>query len=114
MLLQMIRDRVELALNGADLGMWDWDVATDELVFNSRWAEMLGYQAANLPPNFKAIVKMIHEQERDEVISVFRSIKQQSPFFRKESGSVPEINDTKWLLVRGKATEFDGEGKVSD
>ncbi|OPY22376.1 MAG: sensory histidine kinase CreC [Methanomethylovorans sp. PtaU1.Bin073] len=113
MLLQKIRDRVELALNGADLGMWDWDVATDELVFNSRWAEMLGYQAANLPPNFKAIVKMIHEQERDEVISVFRSIKQQSPFFEEEFRISTRNNDTKWLLVRGKATEFDGEGKVS-
>ena len=113
MLLQKIRDRVELALNGADLGMWDWDVATDELVFNSRWAEMLGYQAANLPPNFKAIVKMIHEQERDEVISVFRSIKQQSPFFEEEFRINTRNNETKWLLVRGKATEFDGEGKVS-
>jgi len=113
MLLQKIRDRVELALNGADLGMWDWDVATDELVFNSRWAEMLGYQAANLPPNFKAIVTMIHEQERDEVISVFRSIKQQSPFFEEEFRINTRNNETKWLLVRGKATEFDGEGKVS-
>jgi len=113
MLLQKIRDRVELALNGADLGMWDWDVATDELVFNARWAEMLGYQAANLPPNFKAIVKMIHEQERDEVISVFRSIKQQSPFFEEEFRINTRNNETKWLLVRGKATEFDGEGKIS-
>lgn len=113
MLLQKIRDRVELALNGADLGMWDWDVATDELVFNARWAEMLGYHAANLPPNFKAIVKMIHEQERDEVISVFRSIKQQSPFFEEEFRINTRNNESKWLLVRGKATEFDGEGKVS-
>ncbi|WP_321418995.1 ATP-binding protein [uncultured Methanomethylovorans sp.] len=113
LVLQKIRDRVELALNGADLGIWDWDVATDELVFNTRWAEMLGYQAASLPPNFKSITGMIHELERDKVISVFRGIKQSLPFFEEEFRVTTRNNEIKWLLVRGKATEFDNEGKAS-
>ena len=113
LILQKIRDRVELALNGADLGMWDWDVGTDELVFNTRWAEMLGYQAASLPPNFKSITGMIHEQERDKVLSVFRGIKQSSPFFEEEFRVTTRNKEIKWLLVRGKATEFDNEGKAS-
>lgn len=112
-MLQKTRDRVELALNGADLGMWDWDVVTDELVFNSRWAEMLGYQAASLPPNFKAIFEMIHEKERERVISVFRGIRQSSPSFEEEFRVTTRSNESKWFLVRGKATEFDNEGKAS-
>ncbi len=112
-MLQKTRDRVELALNGADLGMWDWDVVTDELVFNSRWAEMLGYQAVSLPPNFKAIFEMIHEKERERVISVFRGIRQSSPSFEEEFRVTTRSNESKWLLVRGKATEFDNEGKAS-
>lgn len=113
LILQKTRDRVELALNGADLGMWDWDVVTDELVFNSRWAEMLGYQAANLPPNFKTIAEMIHEQERERIISVLRGIRQSSPSFEEEFSVITRNNESKWLLVRGKATEFDNEGKAS-
>ncbi|MGD9779991.1 PAS domain-containing sensor histidine kinase [Methanomethylovorans sp.] len=113
LILQKTRDRVELALNGADLGMWDWDVVTDELVFNSRWAEMLGYQAASLPPNFKTIVEMIHEQEKERVISVLRGIRQSSPSFEEEFRVTTRNNESKWLLVRGKATEFDDEGKAS-
>jgi PAS domain S-box-containing protein len=111
--LQKTRDRVELALNGAALGMWDWDVVTDELVFNSRWAEMLGYQAASLPPNFKTIAEMIHEQEKERVISVLRGIRQSSPSFEEEFRVTTRNNESKWLLVRGKATEFDDEGKAS-
>jgi PAS domain S-box-containing protein len=113
LILQKTRDRVELALNGADLGMWDWDVVTDELVFNSRWAEMLGYQAASLPPNFKTIAEMIHEQEKERVISVLRGIRQSSPSFEEEFRVTTRNNESKWLLVRGKATEFDDEGKAS-
>ncbi len=110
-MLQKTRDRVELALNGADLGMWDWDVATDELVFNERWAEMLGYRAADLPPNFRTIAGMIHEQDRDRVISVLRNIRPSSPFFEEEFRVNTLGQGYKWLLVRGKATEFDNESK---
>lgn len=113
LMLQKIRDRVELALNGADLGMWDWDVATDELIFNARWAEMLDYQAENLPHSFKAIAGMIYEQERDRVISVFRDIGPSSPFFEEEFRVITRSNESKWMLVRGKATEFDNGGKAS-
>ena len=112
-IIQKTRDRVELALNGADLGMWDWDVATDELVFNARWAEMLGYQASCLPGNFKAITGMVHEQERERVISVFQNISPSSPFLEEEFRVNTRDQGSKWLLVRGKATEFDNEGKVS-
>ncbi len=112
-MLQKTRDRVELALNGADLGIWDWDVATDELVFNARWAEMLGYQAGSLPRNFKAIVEMIHEPERKRITSVFRDTRPSSPFFEEEFSIITRSRESNWLLVRGKATEFDNEGKAS-
>lgn len=108
-MLQKTRDRVELALNGANLGMWDWDVGTDELVFNVRWAEMLGYKASDLSPKFTIFAGMIHEQERDRVISTFRNIRPPSPFFEEEFRVNAVGHGYKWLLVRGKATEFDSE-----
>ena len=36
-------ERVELALNGANLGLWEWDMPSDLRTFDARAAAMLGY-----------------------------------------------------------------------
>lgn len=48
--LQESRLRLEMALKGANAGMWDWNVQTGETVFNERWAEIVGYSLQELEP----------------------------------------------------------------
>ena len=43
--------RMDLALRGADLGTWDWNVQTGYVTFNDRWAEMLGYSLDEIEHN---------------------------------------------------------------
>lgn len=42
------KERMDLALNGANLGLWDLDVPSGKAFFNARWAEMLGYQLSEI------------------------------------------------------------------
>jgi PAS domain-containing protein len=37
-------ERFDLALRGADLGAWDWNIKTGEVIFSPRWAEMRGFR----------------------------------------------------------------------
>lgn len=45
--------RLDLALKGADLGIWDYYIKENKIIHNRRWAEMLGY-------NFE--ITMVNEQ----------------------------------------------------
>ena len=38
------QERVELALKGADLAAWDWNIETGDVILNARWAEMRGFR----------------------------------------------------------------------
>ena len=51
---QMMREseeRKQLALQGADLGLWDLDLVSGTITHNEHWAEMLGYRLDELENN---------------------------------------------------------------
>lgn len=63
------KERLDLALDGASLGLWDLDVPSGKAFFNARWAEMLGYQLSEIEPTMDTFVKLLHPDERDEVLA---------------------------------------------
>ncbi len=44
--------RMRFALEAGALGLWEWDVETDTYVVNERWAEIRGYKAGEVHPNY--------------------------------------------------------------
>ena len=40
--------RHALAMQGANDGLWDWDVRADKLYFSPRWKAMIGYPEAEI------------------------------------------------------------------
>lgn len=52
--LRASEQRLELALRGVDLGLWDWDIASGRVVFNERWARMLDYRLEEIEPDTHA------------------------------------------------------------
>jgi PAS domain S-box-containing protein len=42
--------QLELVINATGAGIWDWQVQSGEVFFNSRWAEIAGYNLAELAP----------------------------------------------------------------
>ena len=56
-------ERFELALRGADLGLWDLHVPSDRLVVNARERAMLGYSPDEDLPQGKAWQALIHPDD---------------------------------------------------
>jgi PAS domain S-box-containing protein len=61
--LQTVTERLNLAVEGANLGVWDWNVETDEVTFNDRWAEMLGFAPEEIEPSLSAWKKRVHPDD---------------------------------------------------
>lgn len=55
--------RLNLTIEGANLGIWDWNVATDEIVFNNRMAEILGYSADEMENDQKIWIGLVHPDD---------------------------------------------------
>jgi two-component system sensor histidine kinase/response regulator len=48
--LNIAKLRLENIIEGTNAGTWEWNVQTDETIFNEQWAEMLGYTLEELSP----------------------------------------------------------------
>jgi PAS domain S-box-containing protein len=44
------KQRMELIISSASVGIWDWNLDSGEMTVNERWANMLGYSRAELAP----------------------------------------------------------------
>ncbi|QDT73683.1 PAS domain-containing protein [Lacipirellula limnantheis] len=52
-----------LALSGADLGMWEWNIATGQLIVNARWHAMLGLDPNGPMPTIEHWNSCVHPDD---------------------------------------------------
>ncbi|MGC9333857.1 MAG: GAF domain-containing protein, partial [Anaerolineae bacterium] len=62
--LHKSEERFSLAMQGANDGLWDWDVRTDEVYYSPRWKEMLGYAEDEVEHHFAAWERLVHPDDR--------------------------------------------------
>ena len=64
--LQLSEERLKMVLEGSELGFWDWNIKTNEVKRNERWAQMLGYTSIKeFEDNTDTWTNAIHPDDRD-------------------------------------------------
>jgi len=56
-------ERFSLAMQGANDGLWDWNLKTGEVYNSPRWFEMIGYQPGELSDTREDWVAMMHPDD---------------------------------------------------
>ena len=104
--------RTELALLGADLGSWDWELATGRVVFDDRWAGMLGYRRSELDASVETWRALLHPDDREVVESQLAAhLAGRTPFYETEHRLRHKDGHWVWVLDRGQVLERDADGQ---
>ncbi|MCC5644141.1 GAF domain-containing protein [Nostoc sp. CHAB 5824] len=102
--LRESEQRWQLALNGNNDGIWDWNLKTNEVFFSTRWKEMLGYKDHEVSNGWDEWTKRIHPDERDWVLQAFQNhFAKKTPFYVCEYRVQCQDGNYKWILDRGQA-----------
>lgn len=109
--LRQSKERLDLALEGGDLGLWDWDIERDEVVFNERWARMLGYPLSAIEPNSRAWQELIHPEDHPRLRYTMRAhLKGETPNFEMEVRMRSQDGGWHWILSKGKVVSRNDQG----
>jgi two-component system CheB/CheR fusion protein len=111
LLFQESKDRLQLAVDAAGLGTWDYNTLTGELIADSRFKEMFGLLPLD-EIDYPGFIAIIHEEDRRHLDDILqRALKGVNNGEYEEIFRTKETHDEifKWIKFKGKAY-FNGEG----
>ncbi|MBL9169725.1 MAG: PAS domain S-box protein [Verrucomicrobiales bacterium] len=62
--------RFQYAMQGANDGLWDWDLTTNRAYFSPRWKSMLGYADSELPHHLDTWKQLVHPQDLEPTLKI--------------------------------------------
>lgn len=110
--LRTSEERLKLALEGTNDGLWDWNVATGGVYFSPRWQTMLGYEPGEVESHLRSWEKLVHPDDIDRVMHALNQhLEGHTSFYKTEHRVRSKSGEWIWILDRGKVVERNEEGR---
>jgi two-component system, sensor histidine kinase and response regulator len=110
--LRVSEERLSLALDGSNVGLWDWNIATDEVFFSDRWKAQLGYAPQEIAHVLSEWATRMHPEDRQ------RSDERIRDYLDGRTAEFENLHRLRrkdghyvWILARGRALR-DAEGRA--
>jgi PAS domain S-box-containing protein len=104
--------RLELIIESAGLGTWEWDIVSGQVIYSDNWAKMLGYDVDEIDSDVSSWEKLLNP---DDLYRVLHSIQEHfqgnTEEYRCELNMRHKDGSWKWILASGKVTQRDFDGK---
>ncbi len=105
------QERLALALEGADLGSWDWNIETGQVRFDERWAAMLGYRIDEIEPSVKSWEALVHPEDLPRVRETLNAhLQGETTFYETEHRMKHKSGHWIWIQDRGRVMERGADG----
>ena len=101
-------DRYELAAQGAENGLWDWDLTTNRIHYSPGWISMLGCAQSECSNTAAEWFKRIHPEDLETVRREIAShLKTASKQFEFRHRMLHQDGCYRWMSCRGVITRDD-------
>ncbi len=105
-------ERLEFALSSGDLGLWDWQLETGQVVRNKQWARMLGDAPGSVEATGGLWQSHVHPEDlAGSRTEMERHLSGEIPMYQAEVRMRHADGHWVWVLDRAKVVERDDIGR---
>lgn len=104
-------ERMRFALEGTQLGIWDWDLARNKLHFDRRWLEMIGLDPLTTGHSFKMWEERVHPDDLPKAMyDIQQYLSGKTPYY--ENIHRMRHTDGRWVYIldRGRISARNSAG----
>ncbi len=110
--LRLSQERLQLALEGSALGLWDWNVSTGQTYFDPSWKRMLGYEVDEIENNHQSWEQLLHPEDLANVLEALNAyLEGRTPIYQVEYRMLSKSGEWQWILSHGKVFKWDESGR---
>jgi len=110
--LKESEERLKMAVEGGNLGIWDWNLETGEGSFSDKWGEILGYSPEELKTQLGIWDRLVHPDDRARVKQALMDhLEGLTPYCEIEHRMRSKDGGWVWILGRGKVVSWDERGR---
>lgn len=111
--LRESEERYALAVQGANDGIWDWNLRTGEIYFSPRWKAILGYADTDLPNTLEMWFNCVHTSDLEGFKrAINQHLSGETKNLEHEHRMRTKTGDYRWVLTRGLAVQ-DASGQAN-
>ncbi|MCZ7570805.1 MAG: EAL domain-containing protein [Ardenticatenaceae bacterium] len=111
--LQQSEERYALATRGANDGLWDWDLQTNQIYYSTRWKAMLGYSEAEIGDEPDEWFRRVAPEDSGQLWAALSAhLEGITHHFEHEYRILHKGGQYRWVLARGLAVR-PGDGSAT-
>lgn len=109
--LKDLNEQFQLVVNGAHLGVWDWDLRTGDLEYNDIWASIFGYDTESLDNRIEEWYDRIHPNDIEDAKQALQEhFDGESEYYVSEHRIQHKEKGWVWVRNVGKIVEYTDGG----
>jgi len=101
--------KLHLALEVAKIGIWNWNIKTNEIYFSREFFKMLDYLPGQLVPSVDVFINLFHIDDRYKILKdMLANVTPANPDFEIEARMINKSGKTLWIYLKGRVIEWSG------
>ncbi len=109
--LRESEERYALSVEGANDGLWDWKILSNEVYFSPRWKAILGYEDDEIRNEFSEWERLVHPEDQSFAYeTIERYLEGRDSHFESEFRMAHKAGGYRWILARATSVR-DAEGR---
>jgi PAS domain S-box-containing protein len=109
--LERSREKLNMALDSANIGVWEWIAETGELIFDKRIRRMFGINSDEVIPTFNEFANYVNEEDITHLYKAARVALERNPPLETVLRTKPISNKTRFINLKG-TINYNNSGKL--
>ncbi|MDY6802465.1 MAG: PAS domain S-box protein [Cyanobacteriota bacterium] len=110
--IRLGEERLQLAIEGSELGIWDLRLDTLETYFSLQWKRMLGYEEEEIENSYGGWERLIHPEDLGRAEKALNAcLRGETQTYQAEFRMRSRSGEWLWIFSQGKIVEWNSEGQ---